>query len=162
MYVLASPLFEALALLAASYDGNAAGAGRASAVIIEPLSVTPERPLDFGVITRDQRGPWVVAPTDPIKADGSGPAQFLVKGGALRHYRVSPEPGVVAVGRETSFEVPVSDLTVATKNLGRTGVLGRLDASGWDQVSVGGTISLPEDTPADRFVADVLIVVEYE
>lgn len=163
MYSVTAPWLDALVLLVA-FDGAYASnsAGSASAEVVEPLSVTAERELDFGRLEAGCSGTIVVRAVDPVAPDGSGPAMFLVKGSPLLNYRVKPERSVIARGRATGAEVAVTDLTVETKNLGRLDWTGRLDAGGKDRVAVGGSISVPADAPADRYVADVLIMVSYE
>ncbi|WP_234041653.1 DUF4402 domain-containing protein [Erythrobacter aureus] len=150
-------------MLAASDGGYAShAAGRASASVVDPLSVTAERDLDFGLLETGRSGTVVVSAVDPVSRDGTGPATFLVRGGPLLNYRVKPERRAIARGRSTGAEVEVTDLTVATKNLGRRDWTGRLDVEGKDRVAVGGTITLPADAPADRYVAEVLVMVSYE
>lgn len=136
--------------------------GEARASIVQPISVIAEKDLDFGAVNSRHSAPLVVQPMAGASASGASAAKFRVRGEPLRSYQVQVEGRVAAIGKSTGFEVPVIDLTASSSNTGAHDWSGKLDGLGNDTVYVGGSLTLPNDAPSDRYTADVRVIVQYQ
>lgn len=158
--------------------GESTAQGAASATIAEPIGVVPVADLEFGAIavSASGGGEITVAPASgAVQYSGharpgcsgsaqcaTGAARFSVIGERGRDYAITLPQAVTARHRDRAGpELPVSDLTAWSRNLGSNGPFGRLDHTGSDEVRVGGTLAIPEGTPQGNYVAEVRIVVSY-
>ncbi|MXO50981.1 DUF4402 domain-containing protein [Erythrobacter gaetbuli] len=143
--------------------GNSAfSSGKASAEVIEPLSVRAERDLNFGKIQHPSAATRTVIPNESTQSGGSSAARFRVTGAALRHYGIMIPSQVDAEGLASGAKIPVRDIQAYSKFLNATGERGRLDAHGRDVVYVGGTIDIEGSLPEDVYSAEILISVAYD
>lgn len=150
----------------------------AEAEIVEPLSVDAVRDLRFGSIAvAPMQSGSVTVPADSgpasfaggasaacsgIDACSAGPALFTVTGERGRDYAVSLPSEVTAEARDTAGPpLQVTQLSVRSRNRPDGGSEGRLDDSGMDEVSVGGTLAIPAGTAPGNYAAEVAIVVSY-
>lgn len=135
--------------------------GTATASVVAPMKVTAERPLNFGEIESGDRQKIVIAASEEQAGAQGHSAKFRVEGSESRVYQVFVQSNVVAVGQRTSHRLPVEEITIATRNSGAADRTGKLDGSGEDQIFVGGSILLTDETPSDQYQADVLVQVSY-
>ncbi|MDE2404541.1 MAG: DUF4402 domain-containing protein [Sphingomonadales bacterium] len=163
--------------LAAS--GQATATGEARAEVAAPLVVTREADLDFGsIFAGSAAGAVTVSPggvasyaggVQPACAGGCGgvgAARFAVQGEGGRSYAVAVPAGVTAQGTATEAgaaapPLDVTGLTVRSDSRPGAGAAGRLDGSGRDEFSVGGTLQVPAGLPAARYRATVPVIVTY-
>lgn len=175
----------ALAVIAAAMpagalaqSGERSAQGVASAEIVEPLTVKPVNSLRFGAIAvaAAQAGSVTVRADNSavLYAGGAaaacsggagcdmGAAVFAIKGDPGRNFLVILPAALSASPSEPKgLMLPVSAISAWSRNLAATGTAGRLDGSGKDEISVGGTLEIPAGTLPGDYTAEVAIVVNY-
>jgi hypothetical protein len=142
----------------------ASGQGEITATLLDPLTITHQTPLDFGVVTGGE-GTVILTPEGNRVATGSVtldegisafPSDVSLSGTAGRYYQVQlPE-------RLSIEGVEVTDLRGYSTVLGEEGERGQLNHSGHDTYSIGGTLHVPERTKAGRYKGVVRVTVSYE
>lgn len=161
---------------ATSRDSQAAGS--ASATIIRPISATALTDLSFGGIALGRHGTGGGAVVVPPQGTGAAyegsarqqcggqaacqphAARFAVRGEAGRVYRIALPSAVEARGARTGAALSVTNMTVSSASQpGTTG--GLTDAHGHDSFAVGGTLLVPQGTPADVYQAEFAVTVSY-
>lgn len=157
-------------------DGSAQGA--ASAEIVEPLTVDPVADLRFGAIAiaegqagsvtvRADGGPVLYGGGAAAACSGSagcdtGAAIFAVTGDPERDYLVILPPTLSAsTSGQGAQALPVVSISSWSRNRASEGTAGRLDSSGKDEFSVGGTLEIPVGARPGDYAAEVSIVVNY-
>lgn len=133
--------------------------GAATATIVAPISLTETATLAFGTITAGGGGTVVVTAAGAGSATGdvsllSGSTEtagaFDVAGDATRSFSITTTGGTVTSGTDTmSFTTSAS----ATS--------GTLDATGADDFTVGGTLTVPASAPAGTYTGDYDVTVAY-
>lgn len=163
---------------AIAQPGAHAAQGSASAEIAEPISVVALADLEFGAaaVSASEGGQVTVSPRSgtaqysggarPACSGASqcaaGAARFAVTGERGRDYAIALPAMVMAEHRtRNGLGLPVSDLTVWSRNLGTYGPFGRLDQAGTDELRVGGTLAIPAGSAEGSYAAEVRIVVMY-
>ena len=176
-----SPFVLACVLLgtaAIAQPGEQTATGVASAEIVSPLTIASIADLEFGGIAISGAGEGSLT-IDPASGAPSyvglvqigcssgpctpHPAQFRVNGVERRSYRVTLPDQTDAIAADGSGNsLQVHSLTSDSRNLPGVQGYGMLDDSGADELNVGGTLSVPASTPPGRYVARVLVVVNYD
>ncbi|MCB2066609.1 MAG: DUF4402 domain-containing protein [Erythrobacter sp.] len=174
-----------MALVAALIPGegfaqsaSALATGRASANVIEPMSVVSLRDLSFGALTVGRQtggavaisaqtaaasydGTVIPACTGADGCDGHT-ALVAISGEAGRTCRVQVPTAMIAEGQETGQRLEVASRAHFSRNRGTTGPRGRLDQEGSDIVSIGGSLAVPAATRPDRFRAEINLSFAYD
>lgn len=164
--------------LHAQSPSSSSAEGQAAAQVVTNLQVQPLADLQFGaiVVGVGEGGEVVVgnAAADfsyrgsARSGCGQGgacaphPAMFQVNGEASRAYRITIAGPVLARGQASGVALEVSALTLFSANISGSDGLGRLNADGADQFTVGGTLLVPAATTPDIFRADLPVTVSYE
>ncbi len=158
-------LLPLLALLAAHPALAAEATGAASATVVAPLVVEPRAPLDFGIVATGARGGRVTVGSDgAVRREGDArpacepdcpppqPARFRVRGEPGRRYTVSLPARLTIAGP--------GGATLEVTRFEAAGAM-RLDSSGEDGFTVGGTLEIPADAPPARHTVTVPVTVDY-
>ena len=180
----AGSLLLALASLALFTDqstrAQSAGArasGSSSAQIVTPLTIEAESDLEFGAlaVAADLDGSVTIGtgstnatyagsarPQCGLQAGcGTSPARFRITGEAGRAYLIQVPDVLAADAISGGQSLRVDQLTVASRNIPGAVASGRLDSTGIDEISLGGTLHVPPGAPAGAYRAQVRIVVSY-
>ena len=160
---------------------TASAAGRAEAVVVEPIVAVVLNDLNFGTLTASPTasGSVTVDPAGGARYGGGAaaaciggscagiaPARFAVRGEAARSYVVSAPSAITATGTlagsgGTAPDLAIDALTVQTLNRPGGGGSGQLDATGEDRITIGGTLKVPAGTSPAHYQATLTIVVTY-
>ncbi|MGQ7830318.1 DUF4402 domain-containing protein [Altererythrobacter sp. Z27] len=153
--------------------------GSATATVVSPLRLEAVAPLEFGPvgIPAEAGGSITISPLgapptylgtlqQACSAHDScmaRPARFAVRGEAGRHYRVeypteAPAHPVSAGGPSLT----VTGLIHAFENRDVPGGRGLLGPGGDSSFRIGGTLEVPEGTPAGIYRATLDVVVSYD
>ncbi len=168
----------ALVLIPASavaQDGRGATSqGTVTTEIVMPLRIAALNQLDFGCLVARDPGEVSIAAEDGSIAYAGGvrpvggancshaPARFTVSGSAGREYRFLIDPAAIAVHESGSGEtLEVRSLAGRARHAPGAGNVGTLDAAGADQLSVGGTLVVPQGTRPGRYRARITVTVAY-
>lgn len=143
-----------------------------SAKIITPLTLVEKAPMAFGTIgARLTESGTVVLDTDgKVTTTGTIAAQGGVTGCAA--YTVEGNPGFTySVELPTTFNVTfgsntmqISDLIgkLTSKGVLHQGsIIGQLDSSGADQITIGATLTVVEGQPVGEYAGTFHIAVVY-
>lgn len=158
-------------------SAGAKASGASSAQIVTPLTIEAAADLEFGAlaVSADNDGSVTISAssTDATYAGsarpqcglqagcGTSPARFRVTGEAGRAYLVQLPDILAADAIGGGQSLRVDQLTVASRNIPGAVASGRLDSTGSDEISLGGTLHVPSGTPAGAYRAQVRIVVSY-
>lgn len=147
--------------------------GKASATLVEPITIRAIEALQFGVIAigESESGTITVDP-DSGASSFSGtlgnlcpqgaacfahPALFAVSGEAGRHYRIDAPATAVALHEGAGAPLAVNGVTISQDSLRRL-----LDDAGQDSFRVGGTLAVPAGTLPGIYRAELAVVVSYD
>jgi hypothetical protein len=187
----------------AECTGNPCTTSASVTIVSAPLHVKAKKDLRFGTISDCQKsaGTIIISSTGGMRKvtggtkvehhDTSGPAVFLIRGGANESYVIEVPSGVTAERQGfgwplAALNLPglhlaglhlplfqghgpplqVDDLTVFTRTLGSSGpftapVNAKLDGSGDDLVKVGGTLTVPKNAKPGYYTAEITLSVHY-
>lgn len=168
-------LFAIVPTQAAAQDGAATTAqGRVTTEIVAPLRITAVNDLDFGCLVARDPGEVAISASDGgaiysggVRAVGGAscayaPARFTVSGSAGREYRFMVDPAALASHESFAGEtLVVRELVGWTAHPTSPGNFGVLDASGLDQLSIGGTLEVPVGARPGRYRARITVTVAY-
>ena len=158
-------------------SAGARASGSSSAQIVTPLTIEAASDLEFGAlaVSADDDGSVTIGAVStnatyvgsarPLcglqAACGTSPARFLVTGEAGRSYLIQVPDILAADAISGGQSLRVDQLTVASRNIPGAVASGRLDNTGSDEISLGGTLHVPSGAPAGAYRAQVRIVVSY-
>jgi hypothetical protein len=154
----------ALAATALSTPAFAATSNQASATasvnIVSPLTLTNDTGLDFGTVVGPFAGQTVEVAIDGSRTCGGltcsgspSAANFTVAGSASQNLKVTVDPTVSLTSGSNTLSVDLStDLP--------TGVT--TDASGAASFGVGGSLTIPANTPDGAYSGSFNVQVDYQ
>lgn len=150
--------------------------GRASATVVEPLHITGQTALQFGIIESATSGGEVIV--TPLKQRlvsggvvvsndvGFDPAQFNIRGKPNSDYTINLPSTLVFHKKGTASLPGVTALTVKdfksySETATRETQRGRINNKGQDIVYVGGTLIVPSTVSPGNYSGEVPITVSY-
>ena len=127
---IVAPLVAAATSVSAQAE-DAAAVGRASATVVQPISVESIQALSLFITQSDTAQAISIAPQDRENAYGQ-PALFKVQGERNRSYQITADEEYRARGQTSVFELAITALTVKTTNSGASNWTGQTNDSGND------------------------------
>lgn len=169
-------VLAALPLIAASpvRAEQVGGEAGSTIAVAEPLSVTVQQNLSFGRLEAQDGSSLSYAVIDPsattwprtgsgvklLPGGGEGPLIALISGEPNRSYRIELPDLVLA----SPGQFKVTGLNIVSATSGNIPIygIGHLDASGQDQIRIGGVLLLDQSAALDIYTALVPITVLYD
>jgi hypothetical protein len=166
-----------LAATSAQADSVATSAlGRASASVVNPVTLRPIRDLDFGIITVGPQasGSVIVSPGaagahyagSVRQVCGSGcvmphPARFEVTGEAGRSYVITT-PNSILAPNESLSPLRIDAIRLKTASRPDSVAAGQINFSGLDHFDLGGTLHVPAGAAADSYWLNLPVIMTYD
>lgn len=159
--LIAALLFSGMAFAQSSATGNAA----VNAVVVAPISITVDSPLDFGTFTTDDAAGTVIVGTDGARTfsdetdmliigeTASSAAKFTVGMDAGESYGVTTTISQQPKLGDDSATMTLSDLTSS---------LSSDSGNVAETFTIGGTLTVPADQAAGTYTGQVQVTVTYE
>lgn len=148
----------------------------AAANLITPLTITETSALHFGTMAISTNGTCILSTDGTRTATGgvnlssavpaSANATYTVGGLASTAYAVTlPATITVSHSSGTGADLTISALKALVTNTGtdqnQGNIVGALDGSGADGISVGGTLSIPDGTNAGLYNGTFDVTIAY-
>lgn len=151
--------------------------GRASATVLEPLTVVAKKELSFGAFTiAEGNGGEITVGNDGADARFTGglspvcqsagpcsvhPALFAVSGESDRHYGVALPQSLALIGARGGPQLQIQDMSMRSETASSQPMSGQLNSDGQDQFSVGGRLFVPGNARPDRYRGELTVTISY-